>query len=405
MLVSRMKRQSRRNYGNSMLDNNQNKLDVAVITHAFYSKLGEIFPSSLLKIIEPSVNEIFVISGNFEPEGLLSNERIHLRNVKPVKEDQLWFIKILKYIPTQLKMCLNLAKISSNIDIVIFAQGSTWLTFPLLFVKFLRKTVIIVVMGSTSKIAGKTFSNTSFGKGEFLFSNIFRLLAKISYVLSDKIVVITESLIQHCELEKFRNKVSICNYYYIDDIFRIKKDFNRRGNLVGYIGRLSEEKGVLELVKAIPLILAKKKEGRFLIAGDGTMMSEMKIELEKTGCKNKVDFVGQIPHEQVADYFNEFKFHILPSYTEAGSGATLEAMACGAITIANSVGGIPDIITDYETGFLLKDNQPQTIADKVIEVWDYPELDKIQKNAREFVKQNFCYEKAVESWRGVLNNW
>jgi glycosyltransferase involved in cell wall biosynthesis len=134
------------------------------------------------------------------------------------------------------------------------------------------------------------------------------------------------------------------------------------------------------------------------------MMNEMKGELEKAGCIDKVEFVGQIPHEKIPDYLNEMKFHILPSYTEAWSSVNVEAMACGTVAIANSVGGVPDIMRDNKTGFLLRDNKPQTIADKLIEIWDRPDISVIQRNALDFVQQNFSYEKAVKDWKHILTS-
>lgn len=387
-----------------MPNNNLNKPNVAVVTHAFSSKLGEIFSSSLIKIIEPSVNEIFVISGNFKPEGLLSNEKIHLRNVKPVKEEQPWPIKFLKYVPAQLEMCANLAKISSNIDIVIFAQGGTWLILPLLCAKLLRKKVILDVMASTPRIIAKTYGKALFGKGGFIFSNVFRVLTKISYALSDKIVILTEGLLQYFELDQYKSKVSVSIDYYLTDIFRMKKGFYQRKKIVGYVGRLSQEKGVLEFSKAISLILSKKKDIRFLIVGDGMMRAEMEKELERAGSLDKVDFVGEVPHEKVPNYYNEMRFYIFPSHSEVGGGAHIEAAACGAIVIANPVGGIPDLVLDNETGFLLKDNSPRTIADKVIEVWDSPNLESIQHKAKVFTEENFSYSKVVERWGRILRS-
>jgi glycosyltransferase involved in cell wall biosynthesis len=186
------------------------------------------------------------------------------------------------------------------------------------------------------------------------------------------------------------------------NLFRINKKLHERKNIVGYIGRLSGDKGVLELAKAIPLVLLQKSDLSFLIVGDGPLIAEMKKELKRSGCLDKVDFVGWVPHKKLPDYFNEMRIHVLPSYTEAFGGTAIEAMACGAISIANSVGGMPDVIINNETGFLLKDNLPQTIADKVIEVWDNPELDKIQRNAEEFVEKTFSYEKAMERCKKVF---
>ena len=118
---------------------------------------------------------------------------------------------------------------------------------------------------------------------------------------------------------------------------------------------------------------------------------------------SKVDFTGWIPHDAIPPLLNRMKIHILPSHTESLGGSNLEAMACGAICIANSVGGLPDIIDDGRTGFLLKDNSPRSMADKMIEVLERPDLEAIQKNARILVEERFTYEKVVEGWRGILS--
>jgi glycosyltransferase involved in cell wall biosynthesis len=387
-----------------MLNNDLNKPNVAVVTHAF-SKMGEIFLSTLIKIIEPSVNELFVISGNFEPEGLLSNDRIHLRNVKPVKEELLWFIKILKYIPAQLEMCVNLAKISSNIDIVIFSQGSTWLPLPLLLAKLLRKRVIVVVMAATFNIAEKTYSNTLFGKGGIIFHGIFKLLANISYALSDKIVVYSEKLIDQFELNNYKNKISIAHEHFLDfDKFKIKNKFDERDNLVGYIGRLSEEKGVLNFVRAIPKIFEERDKVNFLVGGDGHLRDEIEKYISKENLNNKVNLAGWIPHDRLPDYLNELKLVVLPSYTEGLPNVMLEAMVCGTPVLATSVGAIPDVIKDGETGFIMGNNTPECIAENVIRVLKHTDIEEIVKNAREFVEKEFTYEAAVERYRAILDN-
>jgi glycosyltransferase involved in cell wall biosynthesis len=77
-------------------------------------------------------------------------------------------------------------------------------------------------------------------------------------------------------------------------------------------------------------------------------------------------------------------------------------MACGAIVIANPVGGIRDFVVDGQTGFLLKNNLPSTIASKVIDLWEHPGLSRVQKNALHFVKQNFSYKKAVQDLENLF---
>ena len=356
---------------------------------------------SLVEILEPICEKIYVVTSNI-PNDKTFSEKIRIKDVKVALHFRYtihprWWSTILQFfkvIIIQLKMCWILTKISKDIDAVIFYVGGANLFPPVLMAKILRKWVITLAIGtgvSTKEVANKLSTGGA-------FFTMFRILESANFSLSDRIGIAmeSESLMRFFDLEKYRTKIITVGYYYLDTNLKIKKRLNERENIIGYVGRLSEEKGVLEFARAIPIILSKRNNIRFLIVGSGRLMDDMKNILEKAGCLDKVEFTGWIPHEKIPDYLNEMKFHILPSHTESFGGAAIEAMACGAISIANSVGGLPDVITDGETGFLLKDNQPQTIADKVIEVLEHPELERIQTNAKEFVEKTFSYEKAIE---------
>ena len=82
----------------------------------------------------------------------------------------------------------------------------------------------------------------------------------------------------------------------------------------------------------------------------------------------------------------------------------LEAMACGTPVLATSVGAIPDVIKDSETGFIMDNNSPECIAKKVISVLEYPYLDRIVKNAKELVEMEYTYNAAVDRYRRVLKD-
>ncbi len=101
---------------------------------------------------------------------------------------------------------------------------------------------------------------------------------------------------------------------------------------------------------------------------------------------------------------NELKLIILPSYTEGLPNIMLEAMACGTPVLATPVGSIPDVIKDGETGFIMKNNSPECIAENVIRALNYPNLEQISLNARILVEKEYTYEKAVEKYKKVLEN-
>lgn len=379
------------------------KPNIVVITHPFNTISGEAALTPLIDVLRPISNEILIITGNFHYK---FNKKIRIVHAESISQKEPMFIWTVKQILIQLRVCLNLLKISKNIDIVIFYIGARTYLLPLLLAKVLGVKTIVIVAGSSPRVTRKLYTEMLFGIGGKIISRFSGVLEKLTYSFSDRIgiAIESESIIHQFGLHKYRSKILPFGAYFLDSNFKIKKRFSERGNIIGYVGHLGRVKGVLELVKAIPLILSKKKNIKFLIVGDGPLITDMKKELEEAGCIDKVDFVGWIPHEQIPDYLNTMKFHILPSYTEAFGGAAIEAMGCGAISIANSVGGIPDIITDGETGFLLKDNRPQMIANKVLEVWDHSELNKIQRNAKEFVEKSFSYEKAMERCKKVFRS-
>lgn len=303
------------------------------------------------------------------------------------------FTRILNYIYLELRLSYKLVKLTRNVDLWIFFKGGEALVLPMLIAKSSKKGVVIALVGSIQK-QGKIQKD--------IFLNILSFFGKLNYILSDRIIVYSKNLIVEWNLEKYKDKICIAHEHFLDfDNFKIKKGFDERDNLVGYIGRLSEEKGVLNFVKAIPKILEKKGEVKFLIGGDGKLRNEIEKYLEDGNLNDKVKLTAWIPHDELPEYMNELKLVVLPSYTEGLPNIMLEAMACSTPVLATSVGAIPDVIKDGETGFIMEDNSPECIAENVIRALEYPNLDEIIKNARKLVEKEYTYEAAVESYRKI----
>jgi glycosyltransferase involved in cell wall biosynthesis len=289
-----------------------------------------------------------------------------------------------------------LAKVSRNVDFWIFFIGGNSLVLPVLTAKLLRKKVVLDLPGSITLVA--KFSND-------ILSKPIEILEKINLILSNKIILYSPNLIKEYDLEKYKNKISIAHEHLIDfSKFKIKKKFDERANLMGYIGRLSEEKGVLNFVKATPEISKEKGDLEFLIGGDGQLCDKIKKHLDENNLTDKVNLAGWIPHDKLPDYLNELKLVVLPSYTEGLPNLMLEAMACGTPVLATPVGAIPDMITDGETGFIMEDNSSACIAENVVRALEHPDLERIVGDARALVEREFTYEAAVERYRGILDD-
>ena len=381
-----------------------NNLKICVITQPLPEiKGGHILVSNFLEILEPLSNEIFVITGNF-PEDLILDRKIHIKNVKSDSKKETMWIRTFKYILTQLRISHKLIKIYKNVDIVIFFVGGMALLLPMLSAKLLRKRVVLIATGSGSECTKRTYNERFFGMGGFIFPLIIKVLEKIDYNLSDRIVVLSDSLIRELGLSRYRYKIYISSDIFIDiDHFKIKTDVRQRKNTVGYIGRMSEEKGVKNFVRAIPL-LPTKYDTHFLIGGDGPILTEAKDEVKSNGFYDRGIFTGWILHEELPDYLNMLKLLVVPSYTEKFATIALEAMACGTPVLATPVGSTTDIINDGVNGFIMENNSPEIIAKNIERALNYPNLKKVVKNARCLVEKEFSYQVVMDKFRALLED-
>ena len=361
---------------------------------------GQTFIGELADVLAPLSQEIFIITGNLLFTNAKSNVCIINTKASIIRTYKEPIIsKVLRFISAQFTLSLKLLRLSRKIDIIILFTLVGPLFLPTIIAKLLRKKVIVIVAGSNSQMLRSQYSSIA----GWLFSKIVGLTEYLNYTLADRIAVESEGTINFLKLNKYRKKISIAGAVYIDtDNFKIKKNLKDRRNLIGYTGRLSAEKGVLNFVKAIPLILKERGDLEFLICGDGPLFDEIKKELKNNGSYNKVELTGWISHDELPKYLNELKLIVAPSYTEGGVPTVImEAMACGTVSLVTPVAGV-DVIKDDESGFILEDNSPECIAENVIRVLEHPNLDEIVNNACNLVEEEFSYETQVRRYRDML---
>lgn len=350
--------------------------------------------SNIVDILYPLSSDIYLITGNAGYNFFRKNEKIHVYGVKHETGRNI-FTRVFKYISTQLQISYMIVKLARKVDMWLIFLGEN-LVVPQASMKLLRKKIVFIPTGSSVMM-------TKARKDPFL--KVIVILSNINCEFADRIILYSQNLIKEWNLEKYRNKISIAHEHFLDfDKYEIKKKLEEREYLVGYIGRLSEEKGVLNFVKAIPEILKERNDLGFLIGGDGQLRDEIEKYLAHKNLNDKVKLVGWIPHDKLPDYMNELKLVVLPSYTEGLPNIMLEAMACGTPVLATPVGAIPDVIKDGETGFIMENNSPECIAENVKRALNHQDLDKIVKNAMELVEKEFTYEAAVERYRKILEN-
>lgn len=151
---------------------------------------------------------------------------------------------------------------------------------------------------------------------------------------------------------------------------------------IGFIGRVSEDKGVANLLKGYKKGLHKLSGYHLVIVGDGTpkYMQSLEQLAQKLDIKDVVHFAGFT--DDVWKYYRALDCKVLPSQNIRGipfegvPQSLLEAMICECPVIGSNSGGIPDIITHEETGLLFDPADPEDLADKLLSTLKDPDAAK-----------------------------
>lgn len=370
------------------------KSNIGIITFPIAAN-GNIPLSNLIDIVYSLSNNLYLVTGNDGYKFFRSDKRLkvlcveHKSGLSPIS-------RVCKYIHTNLKLSSSILKLRNDVDIWIFFIGGDTLLLPMLTVKILRKHCILSLASSATQILKSSKDK---------FYKVSEFLSFVNFTLSDKIVLHSKNLLYEWNMKKFQKKVFIAHEYFLDfDHFYLKKDFRDRQNLVGYIGTLTEAKGILNYVLAIPKVIEKRNDLKFLIAGKGSLFDLIVNQLHKSNLNDTVTCLGWIPHDKLPEYLNETKLLVIPSYTESGPIIALEAMACGTPILITRVGQISNMINDGENGFILENNSPECIAANIIRVLSSNNLEQVILNAKDLVRQNFTYESAVEKYKMVLES-
>lgn len=365
---------------------------------------GYTFRKKLINILSSidKLDNIFCLHSDINIEDEFNKSNVNLLRVSSYNQRS-GILKLLGFIYAQLKFVYYLIKLRNNYSQVMLMSGNNF-TLSLIFAKLLRKKIIFILSGVSGINMISLYKKSQCFKIhplKLIYMGIIALLDELSLVLSDLIVLESPNLRNIMNLAKYEEKIHEKGYMYQDiSKFYIKKSINERKNLIGYIGRFDHEKGIMNFVEALSLIEMNKQDIEIIIIGWGPLYNKIKDKLKQYGLHN-VKLLGKIDNDQVPDYLNELKLLVFPSngYEEGLPNIVLESMACGTPVLATPVGGISDVIKNYETGFILSENSSDIIAKNMISALNYNKLDKISKNAFELVKHKYKYNTIIENWK------
>ncbi len=304
--------------------------------------------------------------------------------------------KIINFISIQLFYCAILLKLNEVKVVIFFLDGET-LLLPVLFSKILRKKTLVIM---SSYLEG-----TIKHQNDYL-TTLLVTQKKISLWLANYIGVYSTSLIDKWKLNRYHKKIVIMTEHIVNiKHFCIMRSVADRPPTIGFVGRLSSEKGIMTFVRAANLVLKNNRNISFKIIGDGTLKNDVSRYIEKNAIGDSVKLLGWISHESLPSYYNDFKLLVIPSFSEGLPNVMLEAMACGTPILATPVGAIPAVIKNRLNGFLFYYDDYVILAEKMIElIKDEPLLNDVSLNARSFIINNYTNERIVSLWGTILRN-
>ena len=178
--------------------------------------------------------------------------------------------------------------------------------------------------------------------------------------------------------------------------------------LIGYVGRLSPEKGQGDLLKAAAQLMPRHPDIWIALVGDGPDRSTLQQQAEALGIAPRVVFTGHLA--DVRPVFRDLDVLALTSYTEGFPNVVLEALCMETPVVANDVGGVREIIEDGVTGMLLPPGSPDRIAHALSRYLEAPDWARtLALQGKAVVHERFTFRARVAKeeslCRDILASW
>jgi glycosyltransferase involved in cell wall biosynthesis len=173
--------------------------------------------------------------------------------------------------------------------------------------------------------------------------------------------------------------------------------------IVGFVGRLSREKGADIFLDAAARVIAQCPDTKFVVAGDGPDRAELDTLIDKLGIREPVRMLGRC--NDMPALYASLDIMVSASRIEGLPIAILEGMASGLPLVATAVGEVPTVIEDGRTGALVPAEDPGSLAAAVIELLQDPaKRERLGATARQLVEDEFSAERMTAEYLRVYED-
>jgi colanic acid/amylovoran biosynthesis glycosyltransferase len=181
-----------------------------------------------------------------------------------------------------------------------------------------------------------------------------------------------------------------------------RADFSSTPPVIVAIGRLIVKKGFLDLLRASRLLMERGKSFRCEIIGEGPLDQELREQIAQLDLQHCVELPGAKPQPEIREHLAAAGAFVLPSVIDRDGGmdnlptVIMEAMAAGLPVVSTSIGGIPEMVIQNETGFLVPSGDVAALAGAIEKVINDRSLaQKLGRAGHERAQSLFSIEKNV----------
>ena len=367
---------------------------ILIVTDYYFPHKSGIttYIENLIKILEENNYKITVLTGNYN--GKLKNYESR-GNVKIIRS----------------KVSFNLSRGFYSFDLIrVFIKESNQADFINIHFPI---TEIFPLLFLTSKPIYLNYqclpnSNSLFSK---LIHIYFYFFGVITILKSKKVIVLTKDYFFSFFFHKLFNSkiIEILPYINNNSKIKINEKNTQIGNMIriGFLGRLSEEKGLIDLIKASEIMINKKINHKIKIAGD---LKDLRFKrninnLLKLSTNNShIQFIGKLKEDEKHSFFENIDVLVLPSINsfEAFGLVQLEAMSYGKPVIASNLYGVRIPIKYTGNGLLYKKGSVEELVQCIV---SYKEWKKNMNKTSiiESYNKHFNKEKFSNKFLSLFN--
>jgi glycosyltransferase involved in cell wall biosynthesis len=370
--------------------------DVCVVTHPL-AAAGENATRSLLDVLA-GVTAVSLVTADLPADSEIRG-RHELIELTEKSSGESVPVAIARFLLNQLRMCRVL--LGREEPVVLFF-GATAYLLPVVVARLAGKTVLLEPRGDVPLTLRLSWERRMPAAAARLLAALVRALERAGFAVAHGVVTYTPGMARQLGLDPDDPDVYPTGARYVrTDEFDVGTPYEDRDRRIGFLGRLDEEKGIRRLAAA-----AKRLDDvTFTFVGDGDLSGWLRAELADEIDAGRVELRGWVAHDEVPAELNRLRLLVMPSSPTEGLPTTiLESMACGTPAYATPVSGVPDVVRDGETGFLMDSREPDAIAREVRRILDEEDLSAVSANCRALIEAEYSFEAACERYETILRS-